>query len=271
MRLAYLGPPGTFSEEAARRYAPDADLQPCLSFRAAAQAVVDDAADEAILAIENSLEGSVPETLDLLIHEVSLCIRREIVLPIEQCLIVGPRTDPAAVRTVYSHPQALGQCREYLRRHYPDAATVASLSTVAAVEMVIARPAAAAIGPRRAAELHGARIVAAGIQDDQRNRTRFVVVGHADAPPTGDDKTSLAFSVQDRPGALVRVLQIFADARINLTKIESRPARAELGAYIFLLDCHGHRTDPAVAAALDRLAQETTMLKVFGSYPRYRA
>ena len=269
-RLAFLGPPGTFSEAAARLCAPAANLVAAPSITTATALVTAGRADEAIVPIENSLEGAVTETLDLLIHALELRIRREIVLPVEHCLIGRRGTDLAAVATVYSHPQALAQCRSYLEQEFPQARRVAALSTVQAVELALDDPSAVAIAPRRAAALHDAAVLAAGIQDDPRNSTRFVVLGADDAPSSGDDKTSMAFNVVDRAGALLDILQPFAVAGINLTKIESRPARETLGVYVFLLDCAGHRLDPRVAAVLEETAANTTWFKILGSYPCYR-
>ena len=268
-RLAYLGPAGTFSEQAALTYDAAAQLQPAPSITAAARAVAAGSADQAIVPIENSLQGSVTETLDLLIHELDLRISRELVLRIQHCLVAPPGVARDHVRRVYSHPQALAQCRDFLARELPGADPVATISTAHAVEAVMERTDAAAIAPRRAAEIHGAAVLGEGVEDDPRNRTRFVVLGHNDAAPSGDDKTSIALHVADRPGALVRALQFFADASINLSKIESRPAREELGVYVFLLDFAGHRADPAVAAVIEQVRGESTLLKVFGSYPRF--
>lgn len=268
-RLAFLAPRGTNSEAAALRYAPEAELIPEASITAVTASVTEGRADEAIVPIENSLQGSVTETLDLLLHSIDLKIRAEIVLAIEHCLIVQPGTTRDAIRSVYSHPQALAQCRGYIERELPAAQVVATLSTAQAVERVMAEGAAAAIAPQRAADLHGAQVLEAGIQDEAENSTRFVVLAAEDSAPTGDDKTSIAFNVQDKPGALVGIMQRFADAGINLTKIESRPARETMGVYIFLLDGTGHRLDPNVAAVLDAVAADTVWLKVFGSYPRF--
>jgi len=220
--------------------------------------------------IENSLVGAVNETLDLLIHSLALQMRAEVVLPIVHCLMTGPATTLDGVRVVYSKPEALGQCAGFLRRELPFAETRASLSTAGAVEQAMAETGAAAIAPARAAELYGATILRRGVQDDDRNKTRFVVLGDMDAAPTGDDKTSLAFNTRDVPGALVQALLPFAEAGIDLTKIESRPAKEELGVYVFLVDCAGHRRDAAVARVLDEVRQRTTVLKIFGSYPRFR-
>ena len=270
-RVAFLGPRGTFSEAALRRYAPEAEAISASSITATTAAVLEGRADEAIVPIENSLEGSVTETLDLLIHRLDLQIRREIVLAVEHCLISRPGGSMADVDTVYSHPQALAQCRGYLERALPRARPLATLSTAQAVERALAEVGAAAIGPRRAAEIQGAAVLAAGIQDDLRNSTRFVVLGREGVPPSGDDKTSLAFSVADRPGALVGILERFAAAGINLSKIESRPARETMGVYVFLLDCAGHQGEPPLAALLAEVAAQTTWLKVFGSYPHDRS
>jgi prephenate dehydratase len=269
-RLAYLGPPGTFSEEAALLHDPQAQLLPFSSVAAVAAAVDSGMADEGVAAIENSLEGSVNETLDILIHESGLSICRELVLLIEHCLLAAPGTSSSDVRVIYSHPQALGQCRRFLERCFPKAQLEAALSTTAAVEQMLSLEGTAAIATRRAAEIYGAQVLARGIQDNPSNKTRFVVLTPHDCPPTGRDKTSIAFTVaHDRPGTLVNVLHEFSDRQINLTKIESRPSKEELGVYIFLVDMDGHRADPPVAEALERVREQAFFFKVFGSYPRY--
>ncbi|MDP2952920.1 MAG: prephenate dehydratase domain-containing protein, partial [Chloroflexota bacterium] len=172
---------------------------------------------------------------------------------------------------IYSHPQALAQCRHFLERCFPKAQVMAALSTAAAVEEVMAGKAQAAIAPRRAAEIYGAQIIAHSIQDRGSNVTRFVVLAPTDSPPTGDDKTSLCFSVtEDQPGALCNILLEFANRNINLAKVESRPSKEVLGKYIFLVDLEGHREDPVVKEALARVKTKTALFKVFGSYPRYR-
>ncbi len=271
-RLAYLGPPGTFTEEAALRHDPQAQLIPFLSIPAVAAAVDKGMADEGVVAIENSIEGSVTDTLDLLIHESSLVIRKEVVLPIEQQLLVKPGKRAEEVKVIYSHPQALAQCRRFLERCFPKAQMVAALSTTAAVEEMLASPTpAAAIGTRRAAALYGAEILATAIQDHHSNVTRFVVLAPTDHPPTGRDKTSICFTFdEDRPGVLCAVLEEFAQRHINLAKIESRPTKESLGRYIFLVDLDGHREDPIIKEALAGARAKTARLKVFGSYPRHR-
>jgi prephenate dehydratase len=225
-----------------------------------------------VVPIENSLEGSVTETLDVLIQDRQLAIRHEVVLPIEHYLLARPGQRPEQVRVIFSHPQALAQCRGFIERCFPRAAVEADLSTAAAVEEMMARDDAAAIGNRRAAELYGAEVLARGIQDRSPNVTRFVVLAREDHPPTGDDKTSLAFTfaVEDRPGLLVSALEEFSRRQINLSKIESRPSKERLGTYIFLVDVDGHRTDPPLAEALERIREKCSFFHVLGSYPRYR-
>lgn len=270
-RLAFLGPPGTFGEEAALRHDPQACFLPFTSHTAVATAVASGMADEGVMPVENSVEGAVNETLDILIHETDLQIRRELVLPVEQCMLVRPGLQASDVQVIFSHPQALGQCRRFVERCFPRARLEAALSTAAAVQELARAEGAAAIATRRAGELYGAEILATGIQDRRSNVTRFVIVAAKDAQPTGDDKTSLAVAMaHDRPGTLVAVLNEFAAQGINLTKIESRPSKDALGIYIFLIDLEGHRQDPVVAKVLERVRNHSTFFKVFGSYPRYR-
>lgn len=272
IRIAYLGPPGTFTEQAAVLYAGDntpAEFVPYASITASAESAARGEADFAIVPFENSLAGAVGETHDLIIHQLDLNICDELVVPIEHCLIVSSDADSSEIRAIYSHPQALGQCQRYLNRRFPDARTEATLSTAQAVGRAVELgDFTAAIAPRRAAQLHNARILEIGIEDDHRNATRFVVLAHHDREPTGDDKSTILFSTANRPGALLSVLQHFAAAGINLTRIESRPARERLGTYLFLIDCDGHRTDTALADALKRMEPDLQQLRIIGSYPR---
>ncbi len=272
IRIAYLGPPGTFTEQAAVLFASEharSEFVPFPSITASAEAAARGEVDVAVVPFENSLAGAVGETHDLLIHQLDLNICDELIIPIEHCLIVAPNADMSEIRAIYSHPQALGQCQRYLNRRFPDARTEATLSTAQAVGRAVELgDFTAAIAPRRAAQLHNARILEIGIEDDHRNATRFVVLAHRDRAPTGDDKSTILFSTANRPGALLRVLQHFADADINLTRIESRPARERLGTYLFLIDCDGHRNDPALADALQRMEPDLEQLRIIGSYPK---
>ena len=270
MKIAFLGPPGTFSEQAALNYAPHAELTAFPSITAAAMSVLSGEAEEAVCPIENSFQGAVTDTLDALLHEDGLHIRQELALDIVHDLMVKPGTVLAGIKRVYSHPQALGQCRGYLEKYLPNVELAAALSTAGAVEQAIASDVpAAAIAPSRAADLYGAQVLASGIQDDNNNITRFVVLAKNDHPRTGNDLTSVAIAFsQDRPGQLFGVLKEFAERNLNLTKIESRPTRLGLGRYYFLMDIEGHREDPALTEVLDRIRRSASLLKVFGSYPR---
>jgi prephenate dehydratase len=276
-RLGYLAPPGTYTEEASERYDPEAVRVPYPTFRAIIEAVRSGEVDEGVTAIENSLEGAVVDTLDLLIQETTLHIKQEIMVPIMHCLLIKPGTRAEDIKAIYSHPQALGQCRRFLENTYPGAQPMASLSTAAAVEQMQASDVpAAAIASRRAGDLYGAQVLATDIQDQPGNTTRFVVWAQEDHAPTGDDKTSICFDfdeakgplVGDTPGLLYNVIGEFAKRGISMAKIESRPAKREMGRYIFLVDLLGHRQDAAMVEALESVRHLTSTLKVFGSYPR---
>lgn len=267
--IGFLGPLGTYSEEAALLYDPSAD-RPYPTITAVGEAVTSGEIEVGIVPIENSLAGSVIFTLDLLVSQPDLFIRGEIDLPIEHYLLAKPGTDPAGIKVIYSHPQALSQCRAYLEKNFPQAEQMASLSTVLSVSDVInSEVPAAAISPRRASELYEVEIIDRGIQDVATNVTRFAVIGLADHAPTGRDKTSMAFAFEeDLPGLLYQVLGEFGRRNINLFKIESRPTKQSLGEYIFLLDCAGHREESPMKEALAALSEPISMLRVLGSYPR---
>ncbi len=269
--IGFLGPSGTYTEEASLLYNPSAELRPYPTINAVGKAVAAGELEEGVVPMENSLEGSVNFTLDLLISQPSLFIQDEVVVPIEHYLMAKPGTNPAEVKVVYSHPQALAQCQAYLEKNFPQAEQMASLSTVLAVSDAFASPVpAAAIAPRRASELNDVDILDHGIQDVASNVTRFAVLSLSDHAPTGRDKTSMAFTFEeDSPGLLYRVLAEFAQRNINLFKIESRPTKQSLGEYIFLLDCAGHREESPMKEALAALSQPISMLRVLGSYPQW--
>ena len=274
MRLSYLGPRGTYTEAAALLHEADAELTPHATVASAVAAVREGVADAAVCALENSIEGSVSiETTDLLLDPATgMRVRGEVVLPIRHMLVGVPGLDLTQATAVYSHPNALGQCRQHLARLAPNAKPVAALSTTAAIEAAMAQPGTLAIGGERAASIYDAHIYARDIGDEPGNATRFVVLAREDHAPTGDDKTSLAFTTaHDRPGSLVEVLQRFASRGINLTRIESRPTRRQLGTYIFWLDLQGHRADPGLAEALREVEAIAHWLVVLGSYPRWAA
>jgi prephenate dehydratase len=273
VRISHLGPTGTYTEAAARRFDAEADLLPVATVPAAVQAVLDGEVDAAVCAMENSIEGSVSiETMDILIGpEFELRICGEVVLSIQHHLVGAPGINPAQAAVVYSHPQGLAQCRQSLQQLAPQAKPVAALSTAGAVEATMHEPGTLAVGSEYAAELYGATIYARDIGDERGNETRFVVLAREDAEPTGDDKTSLAFTTaHDRPGSLVEVLQLFATHGLNLTRIESRPTRRQLGTYVFFCDVQGHRRDPIVRGVLEEAVGITQWLRVLGSYPRWK-
>ena len=273
MVTAYLGPRGTFSEDAAVGFGgPDGAFLPMESIPAAVSAVEQGQATNAVLPIENSIEGAISVTLDLLIYQTKLPVIAELVIPVRLYLIGVPGATLDDITLVMSHSNPLGQSRHFLERCLPMATPIASLSTAAAVQDVIETgdPTRAAIGTLSAARMFGGQVLASDIQDIQTNVTRFVVLGTESAAATGDDKTSIAFLLKANvPGALFRVLRPLADGNIQMTKLESRPSREEVLEYVFLCDFLGHRSDPNIALALEDIGAECSMLKVFGSYPRF--
>jgi prephenate dehydratase len=275
-RLAYLGPAGTFSEEAVRSApgAASAELIALRTVRDTVMAVHDGLVDRAVVPIENSLEGPVGVTLDTLAEEHDVTIVGELVLAVSPCLIAREPVDLAAIERVVSHPQPLAQCARFLRDNLPAAEVVAVASTAEAVRIVVAERAPwAALGTARAAGLYGGTVLADGVEDEPGNATRFVWLARGpDAPapdPTRPAKTSLAFwgSGDDSPGWLVRCLSEFAFRGVNLTKIESRPLRAQLGHYRFFVDCEGDARDGAVAGAVAGLHAHCERVQILGSYP----
>ena len=272
MRVGYLGPAGTYSEEAALRR-PGAEPVPFPTLPDTIAAVADGAVELAAVPVENSLEGSVGISLDTLAARDDVTIVGELVLPISVHLVARAALDPADVEQVVSHPQPLAQCAGYLRRRLPQARTVPASSTAAAVrQMMEAGPRWAALGPRRAAELYDAVIVEEDVADDASNATRFVWVAPEGTAAASDGpmRTSLAFWGQgDRePGWLVRCLSEFAFRGVNLSKIESRPLRSTIGHYRFFVDCDDGLASPAVSEAVAGLRTHCTDVRVLGSYPR---
>jgi chorismate mutase/prephenate dehydratase len=267
LRVAYLGPEGTFSQMAARHlFGLQARYRECATIEGVFEAVQSNDATYGVVPFENSTEGAVSMTSDALL-EGDLVIRQEYVLPVSHCLLSRART-LSEITTVYSHPQALAQCRMWIAKHLPRAQVVQTTSTAAAAREAHADERAAAIGADIAAELHDVPILRARIQDRRENATRFVVLAHEDAPPSGRDRTTLAFGVQHHEGALRRVLTDFETAGVNLTRIESRPSRKAPWQYVFLVDVEGHRTDRGLATALRAVKKSAAFLKVIGSYPR---
>jgi prephenate dehydratase len=272
--VGYLGPPGSFGEQAALLYqrlaGSSLDLRPFSTHAAIIHAVQTGEVRSAVVPVENSLVGAIRDTLDEILTAPDVCYCHEFALPVEHHLIAAPGTSLADIKAVSSHPEALAQCRHFLDRALPGVRLEAALSTAAAVQTAASASGFAAVGTLRAAELHGGVVLAKAIQDEHENLTRFVAIAREDCAPTGDDKTSIAFTVpHDRPGTLLGVLKELAERQINMTHIESRPSRLGLGIYIFLIDFQGHRSEPATAAALDAIERQSSFFRVLGSYPRF--
>ncbi|MDI6891669.1 MAG: prephenate dehydratase [Actinomycetota bacterium] len=272
IRIGYLGPQGTFTEEALLSAIPleGKELVSYSTEQEVIYAVERKEADKGIVPIENSIEGSVNVTLDMLTFEASLLIEREIITPIRHYLISSPGMSLKDVSLLISHPQATAQCRGYLAGNLPNIPVVAANSTAEAVKRAAEEGrTVAAIGTRLAAELNGLVILDSDIQDFKDNKTRFVIVGREAAPRTGNDKTSMVcFIYEDRPGSLLQILQEFAYRYINLTKIQSRPTKKALGDYCFWIDMEGHLEDEAIASAIKCLRCKLRDVKVLGSYPK---
>jgi len=269
LTVAYFCPQGTFTHMAARHtFGMAARYVESATIPAVFDAVRSGGATYGVVPIENSTEGGVTHTHDSFL-ETNVMIRAEIVLDVAQCLI-GRTEDLGRIERVYSHPQALAQCRDWLSKHLPRAQLVVSLSTSSAAREAAGDEGSAAIASRLAAELNGLTVIREGIQDRVENATRFVVLSKSDAPPTGKDRTSIVFSTRDERGALRRVLEVFDEEKINLSRIESRPRRGERWQYVFFTDLEGHRLDPSITRALARLETKCDMVRVLGSYPKVR-
>ena len=271
MVIGYLGPPGTFTEEALGRCdkARGAEIRDYPTIADTFEAVARGEVDAGLLPIENSLEGSVTATLDLLVHRPGLRICREVLLPVRQNLLAPPGLSLDGVKRVISIPIALAQCQAYLRARLPGVPLEPALSTAEGARRAAELTDAAAVGSRAAADRYGLAVLAEGIQDGELNTTRFVLVAREDEKPTGRDRTSIAFTLdRDRPGGLHDVLGELARRGINLSKIESRPNRLALGHYVFFIDFEGHRSEPAGAQALAGVLERVHALHLLGSYPR---
>lgn len=269
LRVAYLGPQATFAHLAAQRqFGAAVDYVGAPTIAEVFHDVERGNADVGVVPVENSTEGMVAHTLDLLVDS-PLKICAEIMLPIRHCLLAAPGQRLDQVRMVAAHPQALAQCRRWLGTHLPGIATAEERSNAAAAQRAAAEPGLAAIASEAAATAHGLAVLARAIQDEVSNVTRFLVLAHHDAEsPSGEDKTSLVLSVRDEVGILARLLRPFARHGIDLIKIESRPLRERPWEYYFFLDLRGHRREPRVARALEAVARRTLRLVVLGSYPK---
>jgi chorismate mutase/prephenate dehydratase len=269
LRVAYLGPEYSYTHLAAvNRFGSSAELVAADSIAAVFAAIGARQADLGVVPVENSTEGSVTLTLDLLI-DTPLQIVGELMLPVRHALL-SLSGEPGAIRKIITHQQSLGQCRAYLSANYPHCEQEAVASNSLAARMAAKDPAAAAIASAQAAAPYGLKVVADGIQDVVQNITRFLVIGREPAARSGADKTTLIFAVPEKVGALKGALTIFARNSINLSMIQSRPQRSRPWEYVFFIDLNGHRDDPAMRQALEMLKRKALFLKVLGSYPEGR-
>lgn len=267
LRVGFLGPEGTFTQAATlKHFGHSIRTQPLASVEEVFRDVESGDSDFGVVPIENSIEGVVDHTLDMFLSS-PLKVCGEVELRIHHCLLANG-TDLAAIEKVYAHQQGLAQCRHWLGSKLPGAAQIPVASNADGAQRAAADPTAAAIASDAAAELYGLQIIAANIEDQPDNTTRFLVIGQRSTPPSGDDKTSLLFSTANKPGALYRVLGTFAEHGISMTRIESRPSRRGIWDYVFFVDIEGHTDDAAVAQALQALENSAAMVKVLGSYPR---
>lgn len=265
LTVAYLGPQGSFSEQSAYvHFGHSAQGLSCPTFDEVFRAVEAGQADVGMVPVENSTEGAVNRTLDLLLHS-PLKILGERSLQIRHCLLARDGMDK--VTHILAHPQALAQCQEWLNREYPGLVRDAVASNAEAARLAAADPEVAAIAGENAAQVWGLQVVAAGIQDDPQNRTRFLAIGKRDASHSGFDKTSLVFAVPNRAGAVYDMLSPLAQYGVSMTRFESRPARTGQWEYYFYVDVQGHREDDSVARALAALQERAAFFKVLGSYP----
>jgi len=266
LTIAYLGPEGTFTEAAAlKRFGSAIEEHSCATIDEVFRDVASGAAHYGVVPVENSTEGAIGRTLDLLM-ESPLQICGEVMLPVHQCLL-GRQSELSKIKTVYSHPQSLGQCQGWLNTHLPHAMRIPASSNAEAARMAGENPDGAAIAGSQAAAIFGLKVLMESIEDDANNTTRFLVLGKQQVAPSGKDKTSLVMSAANRPGAVHDLLVPLAKHGVSMTKLESRPARSGLWEYVFYVDIEGHQADVNVSAALAELKKVAAFVKVLGSYP----
>ena len=271
--IGYLGPQGTFTEQAVFSQPDLSEMRhkPLNSIARVLEAVETGAVDQGLVAIENMIEGSVTATLDTLAFETDLLIQREVIINVNLNLLVLPGVKLEQVERIQSYPVAYAQCRRYIRENLPDAQLEATNSTADAAREVAdsGERSVAAIAPLRAAEAYNLEVLGSDIEDHPENKTRFVLVGRDEiAAPTGHDKTTLlVYQKDDIPGSLLGLLAEFAARSVNLTSLQSRPTRTGLGQYCFLIDCEGHIADDVIADTMRGLRMRAAEVKFIGSYP----
>jgi prephenate dehydratase len=273
-KIAYLGPPGTFTEEALDRFVGDISQIKKIPFSTITEVIksVDKGeADEGLVPIENSIEGSVNITQDILTFESEAKIIGEVTIPVKHSLIGKKKIKLSKIRRIISHPHATAQCRKFLTANLKGIEIVAANSTAEAVKILKKEDDdVAAIGTKTAAKIYDLEIIESDIEDNKDNKTRFVFIGNKIQPRTGSDKTSMVcFLKEDRPGSLYNILKEFAQRDINLTRLESRPAKKNLGDYVFMIDLDGHLHDKNVFEAIEVLRRGVYLVKILGSYPKW--
>jgi prephenate dehydratase len=277
VKIAYLGPQGTFTEEALNKYISsiksedEIEKVPCATMQEVIKSVDRGEAVEGIVPIENSLEGSVNITLDFLTFESEAKIVREITIPIRHSLIGKENMAVSKIKKIISHPHATAQCKNFISTHLKGVEIIAANSTAEAIKMLQETDnSIAAIGTEIAAKIYGLKIIEKDIEDNKENKTRFIFLGNNIQEKTGKDKTSIVcFLEEDKPGSLFTILKEFAERNINLTRLESRPAKKELGDYVFLIDIDGHIHDKEIFDVLETLRKTVYLVKILGSYPRW--
>jgi chorismate mutase / prephenate dehydratase len=263
--IAYLGPEGTWTHQAAReKFGASVQYLPQIDIASVFNQVSRHQADYGVVPVENSTEGAIDHTLDMFM-ESDLQICAQVMLKIENHLLA--RGDRAKIARLYSHPQVFGQCRDWLRRTMPGIELIEVSSTTRAAELAANESNAGALAGRMAAEVYDLPIVERAVQDRADNTTRFLIIGHQSCPRTGRDRTSLMFGLRDQPGALFSALRPFDELKISLRKIESRPSRRKAWEYFFFADIEGHQEDETIFAVVNELRKHCSIVKILGSYP----
>lgn len=268
MKLGYLGPRGTFCEIAAVYYSQNLERIPCQSIDDVISEIDNNSIEIGIVPIENSIEGTVNATMDMLIFDSNIKIIKEIVIPIEQNLLVSKNYKNQRIKKILSHPQALGQCRKFLNKYYNDSELVATSSTSEAARLVSnTNEPWACLSNFLCADLYNLQALYTNIQDNKTNETRFIVISkNSQSQNTNNCKTSIAFGTKNEPGALFKVLNILALWDINMTKIVSRPVKDSIGEYAFFIELEGNITDENILDAMKMVQRKTSFYKIFGSY-----
>lgn len=271
-KLIYLGPEGSYTQLAAKKISPDVEFEAQSSIKKIIE-IMDNLPPnlqnevEAVIPIENFIQGIVRETIDNLVVSQNIQIIKEVILPISHCLVTN-EDNPINIKKVYSHPQALAQCNGFLVNNLPQAEILPTTSTSEAVRLIKNSTQCAAIASMDAASFYGMPVLLEKINDEPDNKTRFILIGHRQLPPSGDDRTGFAFSTLNRAGALVDVMSIFKKYNINLSYIDSRPSKKVFGTYTFYIECDAYIEDDMLQQSIKEIMPLTTFLKFVGSYPK---